>query len=104
MDKNQLYFGDNLDVPRAYIKDESVDLVYLDPSFNSSRNYSVIFSRSSGGGNGNGDRAQIEAFEDTWHWTPSLISNSGSSRAQPGCRRSDRVPHPLSAGEWSRWA
>ena len=64
---NHLYFGDNLDVLRRYIADESVDLVYLDPPFNSNRNYSVIFNR-----NGTTDdeaAAQIEAFEDTWKWT-----------------------------------
>lgn len=65
--KNRLYFGDNLDVMRRYLADESVDLVYLDPPFNSNRNYSVIFNR-------NGEvpldaSAQIEAFEDTWQWT-----------------------------------
>ena len=65
--KNQLYFGDNLDILRNYVASESVDLVYLDPPFNSNRNYSVIFNR-------NGEvpldaSAQIEAFEDTWHWT-----------------------------------
>lgn len=68
MDKNQLYYGDNLDVLPKYIKDESVDLVYLDPPFNSNRNYSVIFNRS--GQHDTEDTAQIEAFEDTWHWTP----------------------------------
>lgn len=68
MDKNQLYYGDNLDVLRKYIKDESVDLVYLDPPFNSNRNYSVIFNRRA---HVDEDQAQIEAFEDTWHWTPS---------------------------------
>lgn len=67
MDKNQLYFGDNLHILREYVPDESVDLVYLDPPFNSNRNYSVIFNR-----NGAVDldaSAQIEAFEDTWRWT-----------------------------------
>ncbi|ULP45902.1 DNA methyltransferase [Mycolicibacter virginiensis] len=65
-DKNQLYFGDNLHVLRKYVADESVDLVYLDPPFNSNRNYSVIFNK-----HGEVDAAaQIEAFEDTWHWTP----------------------------------
>ncbi len=68
MDKNQLYFGDNLDVLRKYIKDQSVDLVYLDPPFNSNRNYSVIFNKD--GGITSENTAQIEAFEDTWHWTP----------------------------------
>lgn len=68
MDKNHLYYGDNLEVLPKYIKDESVDLVYLDPPFNSNRNYSVIFNRDGGVDE---DQAQIEAFEDTWHWTPS---------------------------------
>lgn len=67
MNKNQLYFGDNLDVLRRYIKDESVDLVYLDPPFNSNRNYSVIFNRN--GAADDAAAAQIEAFEDTWSWT-----------------------------------
>jgi DNA modification methylase len=66
--KNQLYYGDNLEVLRKYLKDESVDLVYLDPPFNSNRNYSVIFSKNDKAEDEN--KAQIEAFEDTWHWTP----------------------------------
>src|SRR4051795_13033513 len=66
--KNQLYYGDNLDVLPQYIKDEPVDVVYLDPPFNSNRNYSVIVNRD--GQTDNQDAAQIEAFEDTWHWTP----------------------------------
>jgi site-specific DNA-methyltransferase (adenine-specific) len=61
---NHLYYGDNLDIMRRYIKDESVDLVYLDPPFNSSRNYNVIFEQKSDDSAG----AQIKAFEDTWHW------------------------------------
>lgn len=68
MDKNQLYYGDNLDVLRRYVKDQSVDLLYLDPPFNSNRNYSVIFSRNEKKEDEN--TAQIEAFEDTWRWTP----------------------------------
>ena len=65
--KNQFFYGDNLDVLREYIKDESVDLVYLDPPFNSNRNYSVIFTKH--GKVEDKKQAQIEAFEDTWHWT-----------------------------------
>ena len=61
---NHLYYGDNLDIMRRYIKDETVDLVYLDPPFNSSRNYNVIFEQKTGDAAG----AQIKAFEDTWHW------------------------------------
>lgn len=63
--KNKLYYGDNLDVLRESVKDESVDLIYLDPPFNSNANYNVLF-KSQGGEQ---SHAQIEAFEDTWHWT-----------------------------------
>lgn len=62
---NQLFYGDNLDVLRQSIKDESVDLVYLDPPFNSKRDYNLLFKSPEGGQS----HAQIEAFEDTWHWT-----------------------------------
>lgn len=61
---NHLYYGDNLEVLRAHIKDESVDLIYLDPPFNSNATYNVLFR----GASGDASRAQIEAFEDTWHW------------------------------------
>ena len=64
----KLYFGDNLAVLRQYVADDSVDLVYLDPPFNSNRNYSVIFNKR--GKKDVDNTAQIEAFEDTWHWTP----------------------------------
>jgi adenine specific DNA methylase Mod len=59
-----LYYGDNLAVLRESIKDESVDLIYLDPPFNSNANYNVLFKAPSG----QDSRAQIEAFEDTWRW------------------------------------
>ena len=61
---NALYYGDNLTVLRDSIATESVDLVYLDPPFNSQANYNVLFK----GPSGKGADAQIEAFEDTWHW------------------------------------
>ncbi len=61
---NKLYYGDNLDILRNYIRDESVDLVYLDPPFNSNATYNVLFSQQ----NGSQSSAQIQAFEDTWHW------------------------------------
>lgn len=62
--KNQLYYGDNLDILRRYIPDESVDLVYLDPPFNSNRSYNVLFKDESG----LAADAQMTAFDDTWHW------------------------------------
>jgi DNA modification methylase len=61
---NRLYYGDNLDILRRYIKDESVDLVYLDPPFQSNRAYNVLFKEHTGA-----DAAsQMHAFEDTWRW------------------------------------
>lgn len=62
---NTLFYGDNLPILREYIPDESIDLVYLDPPFNSARNYNVLFKDESG----RDSEAQIEAFEDTWHWS-----------------------------------
>ena len=62
---NQLYFGDNLSVLRDHIADESVDLIYLDPPFNSNATYNVLFQERSG----EDSAAQITAFDDTWHWT-----------------------------------
>src|SRR3990170_3656121 len=64
MNTNVLYYGDNLDVLRKHIPNESVDLIYLDPPFNSSRSYNVLFKESTGAAS----EAQIEAFGDTWHW------------------------------------
>ncbi len=61
---NYLYYGDNLDVLRRYIDDESVDLVYLDPPFKSQQNYNVLFQEQ----DGSRSAAQIQAFEDTWRW------------------------------------
>lgn len=63
--ENQLYYGDNLEVLRQNIKDESVDLVYLDPPFNSNRAYSLLFKEKSG----DDSQAQLEAFDDTWIWS-----------------------------------
>jgi DNA modification methylase len=62
--KNKLFFGDNLDILRNEIRDETVDLVYLDPPFNSNANYNVLFRSPTG----HESHAQIEAFDDTWHW------------------------------------
>lgn len=61
---NQLYYGDNLEILRRYLPPESVDLIYLDPPFNSNADYNVLFAEKSG------DKAdaQIKAFGDTWQW------------------------------------
>ncbi|MGK3203212.1 DNA methyltransferase [Amycolatopsis sp. MEPSY49] len=63
--RNQLFYGDNLDVLRRHVPDESVDLIYLDPPFNSNRSYNVLFKHKSG----DESQAQIEAFDDTWVWS-----------------------------------
>lgn len=64
MAENLLFYGDNLDVLRRHIKDETVDLIYLDPPFNSDQSYNVLFEAK----DGTAAPAQIKAFEDTWHW------------------------------------
>jgi len=67
---NTLYYGDNLEVlrdPKYKFEDESIDLIYLDPPFNSQANYNVLFKSPVG----TSSQAQIHAFEDTWHWGPS---------------------------------
>ena len=65
--QNTLFYGDNLPILREYVATESVDLVYLDPPFNSQRTYNVLFKHESG----QEAEAQITAFEDTWHWNES---------------------------------
>jgi len=60
----RLHYGDNLEVLRRDIPDASVDLVYLDPPFNSAANYNVLFRAP----DGKSSESQLEAFEDTWHW------------------------------------
>ena len=62
--ENILYYGDNLDVLRRHIKDETVDLIYLDPPFKSNQDYNILFAER----NGSRAAAQIKAFDDTWHW------------------------------------
>lgn len=62
--QNTLFYGDNLEILRQYIPDASVDLIYLDPPFNSNRSYNVLFKDESG----KESEAQITAFDDTWHW------------------------------------
>ena len=80
---NALYYGDNLEVLRDQIADKSVDLIYLDPPFNSQATYNVLFRAPTG----EQSKAQIEAFEDTWHWTEEAerafdeVMTSGSTDA-----------------------
>ena len=67
---NKLFYGDNLDVLREHIADESVDLIYLDPPFNSNASYNILFKSPAG----SGADASIEAFDDTWQWGPAASS------------------------------
>jgi len=71
MPDNVLYYGDNLKVLREHVADESVDLVYLDPPFNSNADYNVLFSEKGG----EKAHAQIQAFEDTWEWDQEASAN-----------------------------
>ena len=64
MDSNSLYYGDNLDILRRYVEDESADLIYLDPPFNSKQTYNILFQEK----DGSESASQIKAFGDTWHW------------------------------------
>ncbi|MGA2514824.1 MAG: DNA methyltransferase [Candidatus Limnocylindrales bacterium] len=90
MQTNVLYYGDNLDILRRYIPDASVDLVYLDPPFNSNRDYNVIFKDESG----NSTDAQLLAFEDTWHWGPN--AEAQYAYLTNTARNQGRVPSPVS--------
>jgi adenine specific DNA methylase Mod len=84
---NRLFFGDNLEVLRESIEDETVDLVYLDPPFNSSANYNVLFSSPKGHQSG----AQIEAFEDTWHWGEQAEKEFNEILSQPNTQIAEVV-------------
>jgi site-specific DNA-methyltransferase (adenine-specific) len=87
---NRLYYGDNLAILRDKVPDACIDLVYLDPPFNSNRDYNVIFKDESG----NRSDAQLLAFEDTWHWGPDAerqyryLTNTSE--------HGGRVPEPVS--------
>ena len=80
---NRLFYADNLVALREHVADESVDLVYLDPPFNSNANYNILFKSPAG----HAADSQIEAFEDTWHWNNAAedafeqVMRSGASRA-----------------------
>jgi DNA modification methylase len=81
---NMLYFGDNLEIlrNRDYFPDSSVDLVYLDPPFNSNQDYNVLFAEK----NGTQSAAQIQAFSDTWHWDVAASAALGDAVSNGGPR------------------
>lgn len=83
--KNKLYYGDNLDILREHIADESVDLIYLDPPFNSKADYNVLFKTSTG----QDSAAQAGAFKDTWEW------DEAAAEAYHELMTSHRVPTNL---------
>ena len=83
---NLLYYGDNLDVLERHVDDESVDLIYLDPPFNSNQNYNVLFAEQ----DGTRAAAQIKAFGDTWRWDRSA-ANAYQSVVESGGRPSDAM-------------
>jgi adenine specific DNA methylase Mod len=80
---NHLYYGDNLDVLRREFGDGSVNLIYLDPPFNSNASYNLLFR----GPDGTGTDAQVEAFHDSWHWNDAAadafdqVARSGHAEA-----------------------
>ena len=62
--QNVLYYGDNLDILKRYVANDSVDLIYLDPPFNSNASYNILFKETDGARSA----SQVKAFEDTWRW------------------------------------
>lgn len=83
--KNQLYFGDNLKNLREYVADASIDLIYLDPPFNSNATYNVLFKEKTG----EESAAQIMAFKDTCSG-----AMSGGSHLEQGLGNTQDVPFP----------
>ncbi|MCG3181571.1 MAG: hypothetical protein BIFFINMI_03969 [Phycisphaerae bacterium] len=87
---NVLYYGDNLHVLRDHVAGESVDLVYLDPPFNSNADYNVLFAEH----DGTQAAAQIQAFDDTWGWDTAAAEafheavRSGHGRVPDACTNS----------------
>jgi site-specific DNA-methyltransferase (adenine-specific) len=75
-----LFYGDNLDVLRRHVGDDTVDLVYLDPPFNSAQDYNAFFHEK----DGTAAASQIKAFEDTWHWDTAAARVYQEVTEQPG--------------------
>jgi DNA modification methylase len=84
--ENMLYYGDNLDILRRYIKDETIDLIYLDPPFKSNQDYNVLFAEK----NGSQSAAQIRVFTDTWKWD-SVASRTYEDLVTSGGRVADAM-------------
>lgn len=94
MAENLLFYGDNLDVLRRHFGDETVDLVYLDPPFNSDQSYNVLFKAQ----DGHRAAAQIQAFEETWRWdeaaaaTYHACGHQGHVSCHRGCPEGSVTP------------
>ena len=86
--ENCLYYGDNLDILRRYIGDETVDLIYLDPPFNSKATYNMLFEEH----DGTKSAAQFQAFEDTWHW-----DHSAAAAYQEVAERGEKISQAIIA-------
>jgi len=101
--ENVLYYGDNLDILRRYVKDESVDLIYLDPPFKSNQNYNVLFKEQ----DGTRAASQIRAFEDTWTWDQeddeSKPPSTTKSAAKTGNTASSASTPPAKANRAQPW-
>lgn len=94
-----LYYGDNLDVLRRYVRDESVDLVYLDPPFNSAKDYNVLFSEH----DGNRSAAQVKASKDTrapWMMARSISSSERGGDPGAASTRAASSSSSVSLREW----
>jgi len=95
--KNRLYFGDNLDILRRQVPDSSVDLIYLDPPFNSNATYNVLFKEKSG----EESAAQITAFENTWQWSVEAEAVYKEIVTNGSCACRIERPGPVSKRRWS---
>lgn len=78
--QGRLFFGDNLEVLRRHIEPDSVDLIYLDPPFNSNKTYNVLFRHK----DGRAPAAQVKAFDDTWRWDQSAAAQYEETVEQGG--------------------
>ena len=92
---NALYFGDCLDWMQRW-DDQSVDLIYLDPPFNSNTNYNILYSTAGGG------QAQVRAFDDTWHWDTAAAERYAMYEAGRRTASTPRYCRPV-ADTWREW-
>lgn len=104
MTANTLYYGDNLEILRRYVKDESVDLIYLDPPFNSKRDYNIFFDEPAKDAKKQSSTAQIKAFKDTWSWDADAVMTYEAIIEAPGKLATSLQGFRLLLGEGSMLA